>query len=164
MSVGDVPDKVQLYKDYRDAEAAQRKLYLKAAHKALDIAEDDMQINSTKTTNGVGPLGLTGAIGAAAGLPTGLLVLFLLFGNRAPALPDNNVPVKPVAASPATPAVPAAQPKPAKPFMWDEVEQQLQPDGTWKATGKTTRRRMGVDGAVETMQPDGTWKKDSPTP
>jgi hypothetical protein len=45
-----------------------------------------------------------------------------------------------------------------KPYVWDEIEQVKQPDGTWKATGKTTRKRMEPDGSIQTQQPDGTWK------
>jgi len=42
--------------------------------------------------------------------------------------------------APATPQI--------KPYLFDEVEQIKQPDGTWKDTGKTTRKRMNADGTV----------------
>lgn len=69
-------DKQRLYGDYRDQRLAQDKLHLRAAHKALDIPEDPMSVNVTKS--GIGALGAIG-IAAAAGLP-GLAAVGLALG------------------------------------------------------------------------------------
>ena len=55
----------------------QEKLYRRAAHKSLDIPDDDMQINTHKS--GIGALGLMG-VALAAGLPGGLVAYQMLKG------------------------------------------------------------------------------------
>lgn len=80
--------------DWRD------KLYRKAAHKTLDIPDDDMQINSHKS--GVGALGLIG-VALAAGFPGAMLAYQMLRGPETPvATPTTPValPVAPVAHPP----------------------------------------------------------------
>lgn len=64
-------DKDELYGEFLRGKREDRKLMLKAAHKALDIADDDMHVEANKTT-GIGALGAAG-IALAAGLgPAGL--------------------------------------------------------------------------------------------
>lgn len=75
-------DKQALYGDYRDHRKAQDRLYVRAAHKALDIAEDDMgDINSTKTDNskhGIGTLGAVAIAAVSGGIPlAGLAAMWL---------------------------------------------------------------------------------------
>ena len=65
-----------LYGDFRDGMAKREKLALKAAYKALDLAPDDMNINASRTTNGIGVLGAAG-IALAAGIPA-LLVAWIM--------------------------------------------------------------------------------------
>ena len=62
----------------------QDKLYRKAAHKTLDIPDDDMQINTHKS--GVGAIGLIG-VALAAGVPGGLIAYQMLKGTGEPAPP-----------------------------------------------------------------------------
>jgi len=69
----------QVNADWRD------KLYRRAAHKSLDIPDDDMQITSDKS--GVGALGLTG-VALAAGLPGALMAYQMLRGPQAPVAPE----------------------------------------------------------------------------
>ena len=100
-----------LYGRYHAGEERRQKLAMKAAHKALDIPDDDdMQIKADRTTvNGVGAKGLIG-VALAAGLPIAALSGALLLRPQA------------------TPAV--TQPPPVvKEF--DAVTEQQQPDGQW---------------------------------
>jgi hypothetical protein len=97
-------DKDLLYGDFRKAAADRHELAMKAAHKALDLAEDDdVNIGVNKTVNGVGAKGLVGAA-LAAGLPTAGLAVMLLLRPMPPAAP---VPVATI------PAIVAPQEKPA---------------------------------------------------
>lgn len=85
--------------DWRDA------LHKKAAHKSLDIPEDDMSIQSSKTVNGIGTLGAIG-IALAAGVPgagVGLMALQMLANlpQAAPQPPAAPVSPPPVATAPA---------------------------------------------------------------
>ena len=105
------PDKQQLYGDFRDAAKVREKLYMRAAHKALDIPEDDMQINANRT--GIGTLGAIGIAAAAALAPTALVSWMLLKS------------VDDVAKSIAPPAATAPQ-------HWDAIYEEQQPDGSWK--------------------------------
>ena len=72
-------DKEFLYGKFQRAVDWQQKLAKKASYKALDIAEDDVNINANKT--GIGALGAIG-IALAAGLPSmgmaGLLAYSML--------------------------------------------------------------------------------------
>lgn len=67
-------DKDKLYGDFREFEKKKQKLWMKSVHKALDVAEDDVQFNQS-VKNGMGwkelaviaamvmsGVGLTGAI------------------------------------------------------------------------------------------------------
>ena len=48
-------DKDKLYGKYQEGEDKKRNLFLKTAHKALDIPQDDMNISpTTVTTTGIG--------------------------------------------------------------------------------------------------------------
>ena len=110
--------KKQLYGRYQEAEDKRQKLGLKVAHKALDIPEDDMQINANKTTNGVGAKGLIG-VALAAGLPAaGLATAIMLKG------PETNAAVP-------TPTVPIHTPADKS---FDAIYEEQQPDGSWKIT------------------------------
>ncbi len=74
--------------------------------------------------------------------------LGLLAGAGAAAVLLNKpAPVPPTVLAPVT-----------QPVEFDKIEQQLQPDGSWKPTGVVTRIRTMPDGSVQTKQPDGTWK------
>lgn len=84
-------DKQALYGKYQESQDWKSKLYRAAAHKALDIADDDMSIsNRTNSTNQTG-LGAAGAIALAAvagSLPVvGALATYLLLTPPKPALP-----------------------------------------------------------------------------
>ena len=88
---------------------------LKAAHKALDIADDDMNITATthNTKQGINALGLLGA----TALPTvvlGGLALYLASQGQ------GQPPSKPVT------------PPAAESAKYDAVYERQQPDGTWK--------------------------------
>ncbi len=76
-----------LYGDYREMLKAKEKLHLRAAHKALNIPEDDMQINANRT--GLGPLGAIGIALVSSLVPGGFL-LWSLLGQAASQLPTPN--------------------------------------------------------------------------
>lgn len=126
MSDQAVPDKQLLYGDFRDAEKDRRKLAMRAAHKALDIADDDMQVNAnqTHTHNGVGAKGLALAA-LAAGMPGALLAGALML-KPSPAQSKADPPPAKAEQQPA-PAAPAAKAR-----EWDALIEEQQPDGTWK--------------------------------
>lgn len=85
----DVPDKSHLYGKFQKNADAREKLAMKAAYKSLDIAEDDMEINSSKVTNvnGIGwkELVVIAAIGLGG---TGLY----LWGNKSAGTSNPTVP------------------------------------------------------------------------
>ena len=56
-------DKKALYGRFQDGQDRRQKFALKAAHKALDIAEDDVQITTTQSGFGWKELAVIGAIG-----------------------------------------------------------------------------------------------------
>ena len=90
-------DKNALYGDYRDHMKKQNRLYMRAAHKALDIPDDDVGIN-TKTDNsrhGIGAIGATALAAIAGGLPLASLFFAGMFNK--PELPPTGPPavVKP---------------------------------------------------------------------
>lgn len=117
-------DKQQLYGDFRDHQERKNRLAMKAAHKALDIADDEMQIQAnqthTHTHNGVGAKALALAA-LAAGLPTAVVAGLLM--RPAPAPPGR--PADP-------PAVVAPAGPDAKAKEWDALIEERQPDGSWK--------------------------------
>lgn len=84
-------DKQSLYGDFRNRLKWQDILYKRAAYKALDIPEDDMQINNSKS--GIGALGAIG-IALAAGLPglgmAGMLGYALLGNKPVPPVPGAD--------------------------------------------------------------------------
>jgi hypothetical protein len=104
-------DKQSLYGDFRDDMKAREKLALRAAHKALDIPQDDMHINANKTTtinhNGGGMGKFFGGALVAAVLAgwIGLSGYLLTRGGDAPAAPTQQA--------------------------WDAVYEKQNPDGTW---------------------------------
>lgn len=128
-------DKQQLYGDFRDEQARRGKLMHKAAHKALDIPEDDMQINANKTThvNGIGTKGLV-AIAATLGVPAALLGLALLLkGPAADVQAPAPVPVKIDKSGAEVKPAPAATKSDSRPkYEYEAVYQQKQADGSWK--------------------------------
>jgi hypothetical protein len=101
--------------------------------------------NQSTTTNTIGGKGwLLGPLLGVALAAAGAGGAYLLTGSQS-APPDKSQPMDPgLIRSPG--------------YEWDEIEQELQPDGTWKATGVSVRKRMGADGIAQTRQPDGTWK------
>lgn len=84
-NIGSQPvDKNQLYGRYQRQEDRRDRLGMKAAYKALDIPEDDMQINANKI--GIGTAGMA-AVALAAGLPSALLAGLLLLKQSETAPP-----------------------------------------------------------------------------
>jgi hypothetical protein len=57
----------------------------RAAHKSLDVPEDDMVINAprTETRNGLGPLAAV-ALTAAGGVPSAILAGYMMMNRPAP--------------------------------------------------------------------------------
>lgn len=108
---------------------------------------------TTTTTNQSGAGWLAGPILGAALLAGGAAAgLYGLSRLGTTPTPTATQP------SPATtPAAPGKAPS-LGPYTWDEIEQRKQPDGSWKPTGKTARKRMNPDGSIQTQQPDGSWK------
>jgi hypothetical protein len=78
------------WKRWGKRQSWQDDLYRKAAHKTLDIPEDDMQINANKF--GVGTLGIIGAA-LAGGLPA-LGIAWLLSRRPEPKIPTAPPPVE----------------------------------------------------------------------
>ena len=109
-------DKDFLYGKWQAGEDKKSKLAYKVAGKALDIADDDVNINAPRNTtvSGIGAKGLVGAVAATA-LGTSVLGAALLW-NRLPA----------------TPVAPPAAPVTAPEQQWDAVYEEQQPDGSWK--------------------------------
>lgn len=141
-------DKRNLYGEFQKWIDAKQKLGLAATYKALDMPQDDMNIvapkTSTQTTN-VSGMGTRGVIGTvlAATLGTGILGAAILLRGQS----------EPEKVSGPAPAV-----KPTFSYEFDEIEEIQLPDGTWKPTGKKTRKRVNPDGTVQTRQSDGSWK------
>lgn len=92
-------DKDALYGDFRERQNRENKLYLRAAHKSLDIPYDDMGdigSNNTTTNSGVGTLGVAGIALASGGLPVAALWLAGLFDKpEIPTKPEPAPVVKP---------------------------------------------------------------------
>ena len=121
-------DKDTLYGKFQDMEDKKAALALKAAHKALDIADDDMHIQANQTHNhtGLGTKGVV-AIAMAAGLPALLAVTLLLAPKTEPPKESDK---------------PTATPKGAvsnghsktiiKDQEYDAIYEVQQPDGSWK--------------------------------
>src|SRR5262245_57916195 len=81
-------DKDALYGKFQMHQDAQNKLALTAAHKALDIPQEDMQITANRY--GIGPMGLLAAL-VASSIPTAI-ALCLAFG-RPQAVPKTETKV-----------------------------------------------------------------------
>lgn len=130
-------DKNHLYGKFQAGQDWRAKLGRLASYKALDIDDPEMQINANRVSNGVGAKGLIGVALASSAIPAALLGSYL-WNNRQPA---------PAASAQPTPIVATA----AQPYLFDEIEQRQQPDGTWKATGKVVRKRLNSDGTIDTI-------------
>lgn len=98
-----------LYGDWREGNKQKDALYMRAAHKALDIPEGDMNINANRTTNGISPLA-TVTIAAIAALVPAAIAGYLL--------------LKPAEQAATQPAV--------QPQEW-ELQIFRQKDGKWQA-------------------------------
>lgn len=127
-------DKGLLYGRFQAGEDWQGKLHRKAAHKALDIADDDMHISAPRTNtinhHGTGPLALAG-IALAAALPTAALATLFLLRTPTPAVPPPIGP--PPLVAPSVPAGPPPAPVATQPGLaWEEITEEQQPDGSWK--------------------------------
>ena len=105
-------DKQELYGDFRDAAEKRDKLYMRAAHKALDIPEEMGDINANRT--GIGTLGVLGAILLGACGPSAISLWMLMHP---------------------TPTAPPATATEQKPAQW-EVKWKLGPDGKWQTEAK----------------------------
>lgn len=79
-------DKNFLYGRYQKAEDDRLKLAKKMAHKALDIPEENMNIDASR--RGIGALGVA-AIASGAGLPAALIAGLLML--RSPSAPTPPV-------------------------------------------------------------------------
>lgn len=101
-------DKESLYGEYLDSSRQKRKLFMKGAHKALDIAEDDMQLHANKS--GIGALGAMG-IAAASGLPAAAVAALLLWQQ----LNEKTQP-------PPAPPVVVSQPKDKDTDTWNDFD------------------------------------------
>jgi hypothetical protein len=147
-------DKNALYGNYQQSAQWRDDVARKATHKALDLIDgDDMNIKGgdrNEVHNHYGPSVVPWVIAAATAVMLGGVTLYSL--RTSP--PVATIPTT-QSAPPASPAVSAAK---LSPYVWDEIEQTRQPDGTWKPTGKSVRKRMQPDGSVQTQQPDGSWK------
>jgi hypothetical protein len=69
-------DKEQLYGEWLKSTRWQDKLFRKAAHKSLDIPDDDVQINANRFQSGVNPWIAVAAILASGALGAGMQQLF----------------------------------------------------------------------------------------
>ena len=100
--------KSELYGNFQKEADARNKLGLKAAHKALDIAQDDMQIHAPKTetttVTGMGPWAVA-ALVAGSALPPSLIAAWALLHQPAPA----PVIQQPAMVAPTSQAQPQAQ-------------------------------------------------------
>lgn len=92
---------------------------------------------------------------AGAAIGAGLLTTGGIAGLGAAAIMRPATP-PPAAVAPAPIVLPA--PAAPQPMEFDEVEQRLQDDGTWIATGRTVRKRLLPDGTTQTRGDDGFWK------
>lgn len=92
---------------------------------------------------------------AGAAIGAGLLTTGGIAGLGAAAIMRPATP-PPATVAPAPIVLPA--PVAPQPMEFDEVEQRLQPDGTWIATGRTVRKRLLPDGTTQTRGDDGFWK------
>lgn len=117
-------DKQALYGDFRDDQKRKADLAMKAAHKALDIADDPVKVEANKTYHGVGGKGVALAA-LAGGLPTAAIAAVMLLRPGAAPEPQQQ----PAAVQPAL-KQPVATP--AKAAAWDAIYEERQPDGTWK--------------------------------
>lgn len=117
----DLPDKNYLYGNYREGEVWRQTLGRKATYKALDIPDDDVNINA-RTDNSRSGIGALGAVGIAA-VSGGLPLLGWLLGafDR----PDSPAPLPdppPAVVKPADPppADPPEKPEPVPPVIITE--------------------------------------------
>ena len=83
-------DKDDLYGDYRESAKKQQKLALKAAYKALDIPDEDVNINTSANRYGMSPAGVVGVA-----LISSLLPVLAMWGFNS----------RPSAAVPSQPAI-----------------------------------------------------------
>jgi hypothetical protein len=138
------PSLQELFPVWHRNQQWREELARKAAHKALDIPVDGMGISVAK--NGMSAAGVAG-IAAVAGLPALVMAGAMMFNGREQAKP-----------APQTEPAPTVIRRDSPAYEFDEIEQELQADGTWKDTGKRFRKRMNPDGTVAVRQADGTWK------
>jgi len=116
-------DKQFLYGRYQAGEDRRTKLALKMAHKALDIPDDEMNIDARKyeRKTGLGALGLAGVALASGAAPLALAAA-MWFGGRA------KPPVAPPVAVPAEkPMQPAPAPTPKQQKIGVDYDAELLP-------------------------------------
>lgn len=131
-----------LYSNFQRHADQRSKLGLQAARKALDIADDDMNINASKS--GIGAAGAAG-IALAAGLPSALIAALMLL--KSPVVPTQSVSVtQPAAVAPAA-VVPDGT----------IVQEQRQPDGTYKPLWSLPAKLL-PDGTAQTLD-SRKWRK-----
>ena len=159
---GDI-NQAALWGDFTEEEKARVKdrriLANKMRHKALNIPysdDEEMNVDSRTTINGIGTKGLIG-VALAAGLAPALAIWGL---SGMPGLPKAAAPVpvmtqpaanQPVATAPAVQQLDSEWD--VETYLVDEKGNPIQPE---KIIGRTRYRSRS--GLVEIKQPDGTWK------
>lgn len=127
----ELPDKRYLYGRYQHYENRRDRLGLRMAHKALDMSDDEMQINANR--HGIGTAGVIGIAAAASLIPAAAMLLAGLgyVASTSGRAPDqqHQIPAQPQP-QPQPPAIqsPITRPVPVP------VEYDYSTDGgkTWK--------------------------------
>ena len=112
-------DKEGLYGKFQNGEERQTRLYLKAAHKALDIADDNMHINASNRGIGWKELAVVGAAIVA-------VCALWLWSQR---LTPPALAPEPAAVAPVKPVEPAKTQEFQVEF-WAEDDTQINVEGT----------------------------------
>ena len=89
-SNNDLPNKEHLYGDFLKGQRWRTKLARKAAHKSLDIADDDVEINTDNSRRGMHPLVGLGIAALAGGLPLAALLAAGVFDPKPIIQPETK--------------------------------------------------------------------------
>lgn len=143
-------DKDAHYGRFQKHQDRKNNLAIKAAHKALDIADDDMNITATTNNHKGSGIGTLGAMGIAA--VAGLAPVLAIWGmGGMPGIP-KALPQVPVMTQPAAQQLDSE---------WDVEELLADANGKIIQPEKVVRttRYRSRSGVVEKKLPDGTWEK-----
>jgi len=151
--------KGNLYPDYRASVRRRARIYEQGVNKALDLADEEMGVNTTinknQTQNGIGAGGLVSAIlGATAigALGAGLTALVL---NKPAAPAQPSIPI-PVATQSAT--VPPVAPVPTQPVPTQTAPvAQVHPDQYFDVV---TENKSGDEPWAQVQRMHFQWKND----